>query len=161
MSRVSALLASMAALCSLALGLALLAQYSFEMRPCAWCVLQRLLYILLAIFLSLAAAIGRPLIRKTLASLCVVICAAGATAALYQHHVAAKLLSCDLTLADKIISLTGLDQSLPSLFSATASCAQASVAVVGIPFAYWSFGLFMLLCMGSIWTLKLSRSLKN
>jgi len=47
-----------------------------------------------------------------------------------------------LTLADKIISAMKLDTLLPSVFSATASCADAAVNLLGVPYAFWSLGLF-------------------
>ena len=31
-----------------AVGLALVAQYRFDMYPCAWCILQRVIYLLIA-----------------------------------------------------------------------------------------------------------------
>lgn len=70
---------------------------------------------------------------------------AGTAAALYQHFVAAKLPSCDLTLADRIISGLGLDAWQPEVFEVRASCAEAAVSLLGVPFELWSAALFVLL----------------
>ena len=44
----------MALACVLAIGAALLAQYGFDMRPCPWCILQRLIFIVIALLLRIS-----------------------------------------------------------------------------------------------------------
>jgi disulfide bond formation protein DsbB len=66
----------------------------------------------------------------------------GLAAALYQHLVAAKLPSCDMTLADRIVSGLGLDAWQPEVFEVRASCADAAVSLLGVPFELWSAALF-------------------
>jgi protein dithiol:quinone oxidoreductase len=141
----------MAALCVVAMGLALVAQYQFDMRPCPWCVLQRGLYILLALGFALAAFISQRTMRRSLVALCALLSGAGMASAIYQHQVAAQKFSCNLSLADKIINALELDTAVPSIFSATASCAEAAVSVLGLPFAFWSLGLFSALTLGCVW----------
>ena len=72
--------------------------------------------------------------------------AAGRTAAsrrpLWQHFVAARSASCNLTLADRIVNATGLDALLPDVFEARASCADAAVVLLGVPYEFWSGALF-------------------
>src|SRR6185295_12139188 len=106
-------LLAMAALCIAGVALALVGQYGFDMRPCPWCILQRLLFVLMAL-LCLAGAATR--------------------AAPTQRFVAAKSQSCNLTLADKIVSGLQLESMLPSLFQITGSCADGAVSVLGVPF---------------------------
>lgn len=139
------LLWAMAAACAMALVLALIAQYGWDMRPCPWCVLQRLLYVLVGLACVLGALL--PGARRPLAGVALLVAVAGAASAIYQHTVAAASFSCDLTLADRIVSGLKLDALLPSVFSATASCAEAAVSVLGVPFAYWSLALFVLLAV--------------
>ena len=139
----SRVLWAMAAACVVALGLALIAQYAWDMRPCPWCVLQRLLYVVIAVLCAIGAA--APPLRRPLVGVSLLFAVAGIASALYQHTVAAASSSCNLTLADKIIGALKLDALLPSIFSATASCAEADVSVLGVPFAYWSLTLFVLL----------------
>ena len=38
-----------------AVGLAAIAQYAFDMQPCPWCVLQRLIYIVVGVLALLGA----------------------------------------------------------------------------------------------------------
>ena len=49
------LLWGMAAACVAALALALVAQYVGHMEPCPWCVLQRVIYVVIAIVRTSAA----------------------------------------------------------------------------------------------------------
>ena len=72
---------------------------------------------------------------------------AGGAAALYQNLVAAKLPSCDMTLADRIVSGLGLDAWQPEVFEVRSSCADAAVSLLGVPFELWSFGLFALITL--------------
>ncbi len=77
----------------------------------------------------------------------------GASAALWQHFVAAKAASCDLTLADRLMGQSGLDARWPEVFMATASCADAKVNLLGLPYEFWSLGLFGLLSLVALWVL--------
>ena len=71
---------------------------------------------------------------------------------LHQQFVAAKSASCNLTLADRIIGATQLDRLLPDVFEARASCADAAVNLLGVPYAIWSalaFAIFALLLLAA------------
>lgn len=124
--------------------LALVAQHRFNMEPCPWCILQRMLFVLLAVLAFLAAAVPATLWRRLMAALILPIALSGMAAALWQHFVAAKTSSCALTLADKIISALGLDTLWPDVFEVRASCADGAVSVLGVPFEFWSLALFAL-----------------
>ena len=136
MSRVG--LAAIAALALAAVGAALYTQHQMDMQPCPWCVLQRLIFVLIA----LAALVGL-MLRRTGALLVMALAAAGVASAVWQHFVAAKAASCDLTLADRIMGASGLDGRWPEVFMATASCADAKVDLLGLPYEFWSLGVFV------------------
>jgi len=67
----------------------------------------------------------------------------GVGAALWQQFVAARSQSCNLTLADKIVTATQLDRLLPDVFEARASCADAAVSLLGVPYAFWAAIVFL------------------
>ena len=136
-------LAGIALACLGAVCAALLAQHGFDMQPCPWCILQRLVYLAIAVAALAAAASRRPL-RALLAAVVLALAGAGATAAVYQHVVAAKQYSCNLTFADTVITALGVEKLWPALFQVTATCADAAVSVLGVPFEYWSLALFAL-----------------
>lgn len=138
-------LLGVAAVCIGSVGFALLSQYQFGMQPCPWCTFQRLLYLVIAA-LALLAAAGGGLLRRALAALAALVAAGGVVAAYWQHFHAAQDDACNLTLADRILQSLGLFDLAPSVFAPMASCAEAEVSLLGVPYAFWSLALFLALC---------------
>ena len=135
-----------------AVGMALVSQHVFDRQPCPWCILQRVIFLLVALLLLAGAFLpGRILFvaGAVLASL------SGIAAALYQHFVAAKSDSCNLTLADKIVSGLGLDKAVPEVFEVRASCADAAVDLLHVPYEFWSLGLYVIIAVAAIAALRL------
>jgi disulfide bond formation protein DsbB len=139
-------LLSIAVLCLLALAFALTAQYGFDKQPCAWCVLQRLIYVVIALVCLIGAA-GGAVLSRIMAALTFLLGLGGVAAAWYQYSVASKLLSCDQTFADRVISHSKLDALLPSVFGIFASCMDAVTVIAGVEFSVWSLILFVLLVL--------------
>ena len=136
-------LLAMAALSIAGVGAALYSQYVLEMLPCPWCILQRLVFVVIALVCAAGALVDSRLARRIAALLAAALATAGSVAALYQHFVAAKSNSCALTLADKILTATGLESI--GIFQVKASCADAAVSLLGVPFEFWSLALFVVL----------------
>ena len=136
------LLATLALVSVGAVATAVALQYTFGMQPCPWCILQRVIYLTIA----LAALLG--LLWRTRAgtlasaTLVALLAICGMAAALWQHFVAASSASCDLTLAERIVSALTLDERWPEVFTAYASCKDAAVDLLGVPFELWSLALF-------------------
>jgi disulfide bond formation protein DsbB len=145
-------LVALALLCLAAVAAALVSQHVFDMQPCPWCILQRVIFVLIAVLLLLGAFLPG---RIAFVGLAVLAALAGIAAALYQHFVAAKSTSCNLTLADKIVSGIGLDKLLPPVFEVRASCADAAVDLLHLPYEFWSLGLYVLLAVAAVWALRL------
>ncbi len=154
MSSARAWLAAMAAAAFAAVGAALLAQQVFDMRPCPWCILQRAIFVAIGLLCALGALSPARTVQRGSALLSIALATAGSAAALWQHFVAAKSDSCNLTLADKIINALGLEALWPAMFQVTASCAEAAVAILGVPFEFWSLALFVLLEIAGVWSLR-------
>lgn len=146
----SASLIAIAALCLGAVATALVTQHVFDMQPCAWCVLQRLIALTIALVALLGLAWRAPLGQRlsTLTILLLSLC--GVAAALWHYFVAASSSSCNLTLAERIISGLSLDAVLPEIFQPRASCADAAVKLLGLPYPLWSLALFMLVSVASL-----------
>jgi disulfide bond formation protein DsbB len=81
--------------------------------------------------------------RRIGAGLALVLAACGVSAATWQHFVAANTASCDLSLAERVVGATGLDGRWPDVFMPMASCADAAVTLAGLPYEFWSLGLFI------------------
>jgi disulfide bond formation protein DsbB len=78
----------------------------------------------------------------------------GVTAAWYQEKVAANTFSCAQTLADQIMTKSGLDSAAPWLFGIYASCMDARIKLLGIEYAWWSLAMFTLIGMIALVVLK-------
>lgn len=128
-----------------AVAVALVSQYVFFMQPCAWCVLQRLVYLVIGV-LALVGLVARPLARPA-ALLAALLSVCGIVAAWYQYSVAAHLETCAQTFADRFISGLGLDASVPRLFGIYAMCKDAMVKVLGVEYVVWSMALFALILL--------------
>jgi disulfide bond formation protein DsbB len=132
-------------LCVAGVGIALLSQHVFDMQPCAWCVFQRLIYLVLAVVAALAASTQSLIPRLVCAMLGLSLTIAGVLAAWFQAQVASQSFSCAQTLADLLMTQTGLETAMPALFGIYASCMDARVKVFGLEYAYWSLLLFVVL----------------
>jgi protein dithiol:quinone oxidoreductase len=144
-------LAVVAAVAFGAVGAALITQHGFDMQPCAWCILQRLVFVAIGLAALGGLAWRAPHGRRLLPLLLLLLCGIGIAAALWQHFVAAASDSCNLTLADRVVSATGLDQWLPGVFQPRASCADAAVDLFGVPYEFWSLALFLAIEAAALW----------
>ncbi len=145
------LLAGMAAASLAAVAAALYTQHVLDMRPCAWCVLQRLIFIALAGFALLGLLLPGALGRRLGAGGAMLLADLGAAAALWQHFVAAKSASCTMSFAEKLMGITGFDSRWPEVFAAYASCADAKASLGGLPYEFWSLALFAALSLLGLW----------
>jgi disulfide bond formation protein DsbB len=147
------LLVLVAAASAAGVAMALVSQHVFGLQPCPWCILQRLIFIFIAL-VALAGVVWHSRTGTVVAALGVDLLAlAGIGAALWQHFVAAASESCNLTLADKIVSGLGLDAAWPDVFEARASCADAAATMLGVPYEFWSLALFAVLGSTASWAL--------
>ena len=137
-----------ALICVAAVGAALVSQHVFSMQPCPWCALQRLILLGIAAVCLLAGVLGRSG-RRIGAGVALLLALSGVAAALWQHFKAASSTSCNLTLADKILSSLQLDRLLPGVFEPRASCADAAVNLLGVPYDFWSLALFVLVALAT------------
>ena len=128
-----------------AVGAALVSQHVFDMQPCPWCVLQRLVFVALALAALPALLSRNRTVNQVGAGVTMLLAACGAAAALWQHFVAASTNSCKLSLADRIVSGLGLDSLWPQVFAAYATCADAAVSLWGLPYEAFSLALFVAL----------------
>lgn len=146
-----------AAIALAAVGAALITQHVFEMMPCPWCVLQRLIFVTIALAALPGWLLSAAAPRRIGAALVLLLCAGGVASSLWLHFVAARSASCNLTLADRIMSGLGLDTLLPQVFAAYASCADAAVRLLGVPYEFWSMALFIGLGLGAAVSLRSRR----
>lgn len=137
-SRPGWLLAGIALLSLAAVGAALVSQHVFNMDPCPWCILQRLIFVVIALVCLVGLAS-----KRIAGGLVLLLSLCGVAAALWQHFKAAASSSCAMTVADQIVIFTKLDSLWPDVFLARASCADAAVSLMGIPYDFYSLALFI------------------
>jgi disulfide bond formation protein DsbB len=137
-----------------AVAAALVSQHVYDMQPCPWCVLQRVVFVAIAAVSLPAWLLRLPLARRLLAGTALLLAACGMAAALWQHFVAASSTSCNLTLADRIVSSLGLDGLWPEVFAAYASCADAAVKLAGLPYEFYSLALYAALAVCAVSLLR-------
>jgi disulfide bond formation protein DsbB len=147
----------MAGVCLAAVLSALVSQYVFDMQPCPWCILQRLTFVAIGLLCLIAALWGAPAARGVLTGAALVLAGLGVATGVYQHTVASKSQSCNLTLADRIITGLRADALAPWLFEVKASCADAAVKMLGVPYEFWAMALFVLLGLAALRVLTLAR----
>ena len=155
-ARTTALFAFVAVVSLGALVAALVSQHVYDMQPCPWCVLQRLVFCTIAVFALLGLVWRGAAGGRVAGTFALLLAFAGIAAALWQQLVAAKSESCNLTLADRIVGATTLDRLLPDVFEARASCADAAVSLLGVPYAYWAAACFAVCAIALLRVLRLS-----
>jgi len=146
-----------ALLCFAALAIALVSQHVYDLQPCAWCVLQRVIYLATGLLCLLARWAGRKT-QAAAAAVAGLLAAGGIASAWYQYTVAANLFSCEQTFADRFMNGLGLDAAVPWLFGIYASCSDAAVKVLGLEYALWSLLLFAVLLVLALAALFRRRS---
>lgn len=148
------LLNIIALICLASVVFALFSQHALGMLPCAWCVFQRLIFIVIAIVCLLVNFSGSIFYQKALTLVAAGLSVGGVTAAWYQYSVASISFSCDMTFADVFMSRqTGLDAAVPWLFGIYATCMDASVELFGIEYALWALLLFAAIAIALILSL--------
>ena len=146
----------------LALAAAWVSQHRFDMQPCPWCILQRMVFALLAVLAAVQwvlqsvrpaqAQVQGPTgpvtrLNTVLTAGRGLLALSGLAAAVWQHTVAASSLSCNLSWADRFIAATGLDGSWPELFQPRANCMEAKAWLLGVPYEFYSAALFILIAV--------------
>ncbi|AVG38998.1 disulfide bond formation protein B [Achromobacter insolitus] len=144
-SRSERLLRLIALFCFGAVGVALVSQHVFDMPPCAWCVMQRLIYLVIGVIALAGGFGGGRVLTRLCGALTALLSLSGIAAAWYQYSVAANMLSCDQTFADRFMTGIGLESAVPWLFGIYATCMDAKVPVLGIEYALWSLALFVII----------------
>ena len=138
------LLCGIAAACIAAVVIALISQHVYGMQPCAWCVLQRMAFLAVALSCGLALLIRNLAAQFFIHAVAIGYSVSGIASSLWQHFNAASSISCTPSLADRTLAKLGFDVWAPGLFAPRASCADSAVNLLGIPYEFWSLTAFVL-----------------
>ncbi len=139
--------------CWSALGVALYSQYVLQILPCAYCILQRVVYLLMAVSFSLSSvqfAYGKKNVQDYASVLWWgTLSATGLGIALYQIMVAKVSDTCGFSWGQQLLDAARLEQLWPWLFEVQALCAGNEARLMGVPFEVWSAGGFVLMLLWS------------
>jgi disulfide bond formation protein DsbB len=141
------LLVLVAITCIAAVAFAVASQSWWKMQPCAWCIFQRVLLLGIAAVCIVGVLWRQTAGRMLTGALALLLALSGIASALWQHFHAASALSCDRSLAERIIGALDLENLWPRVFAVRASCADAAASLLGIPYDWWSLTLFALIAV--------------
>lgn len=137
---------------SLALvGAALYLQHVKDMLPCPLCVIQRYLFLGIALFALIGAFAGK---IKAFTSLAL-LCALGGLGVVGKHLyvLAHPGFSCGIDPMETMLNKIPTATMLPWLFRADGLCEAAQDQVLGLNVPQWSALWFVLLTLSLIWVL--------
>jgi disulfide bond formation protein DsbB len=145
------LLLAIAFACFAMLGVALYLQHAMDMLPCPLCVIQRYLFLAVAVGCLIGAGIGKPKVGFGIG----LLAALGGLAVAGKHLyvLAHPGFSCGIdpleTSLNKIFPAT----MLPSVFRADGMCEDALAPFFGLSIPQWSFFGFAVIALVTLWAL--------
>jgi disulfide bond formation protein DsbB len=142
---------------SLALvGAALYLQHAKDMLPCPLCVIQRYLFLGVAIFSLIGAFAGK---IKVFAGLALLSALGGlGVVAKHLYVITHPGFSCGIDPMETILNKIPTATALPWLFRADGLCEAAQDTVLGLAVPQWSAVWFAILTASLIWVLARRRS---
>jgi disulfide bond formation protein DsbB len=132
-------------------GAALYLQHAKDMLPCPLCVIQRYLFLGIAIFSLIGAFAGK---IKAFAGLAL-LSALGGLGVVGKHLyvLAHPGFSCGIDPMETVLNKIPTATMLPWLFRADGLCEAAQDTVLGLPCPQWSAVWFVLLTLALVWVL--------
>lgn len=140
-----------------------------NLEPCHLCIVQRGLFMLLALFAVLAAWAAQPRVPPVIAALPAVIFALlagfGSGVATWQSWLQWQPLDDDLSCVGAQpgpleLLVEWLGQQMPSLFLASGFCEDEQLDILGLSLANWAWIAFTLSLAAAIWLLWRGRVIR-
>ena len=147
--------------CVALLGGAYFMQYGpGQMQPCPLCILQRYVYMAIAVIALTTAAIGpNRLFAMLVAVVLNVLATLGAGLALWQVTKGDTMTSCDTDLVGQIVYALPMRAWWPEFLAAYGGCADKVPPIFGISVPVWSMFWFVgFAAIGGLVFIKLRRS---
>ncbi len=135
--------------CVAALGVALYLQHVTHLDPCPWCVVQRILFVLIGL-IALAGALHRPRAFGLTAYAIVIglLSMSGIAAATYHINLQsnpARAAQCAGSIVERLLDLSGLGNMIPPLFQYDGPCTLKPWSMLGLSIPEWSLVGFVLI----------------
>lgn len=132
-------------------GFALYLQHAKDMLPCPLCVIQRYLFLGVAVFSLVGAFAGK---IKAFAGLALLSALGGlGVAGKHLYVIAHPGFSCGIDPMETVLNKIPTATLLPSVFRADGLCEAALDDVLGLSVPQWSALWFVLLALALVWVL--------
>jgi len=137
--------------CLAILGFALYLQHVERLYPCPWCIVQRLLFIAVAL-VSLVAALhrGGPLVATFYAMFGAATAVGGAVAAGYHIYLQAdeaRAKACAGSVVERFLDRSDIGSWIPPLLQYDGPCTLAPWSLLGLSIPEWSLICFIALAV--------------
>jgi disulfide bond formation protein DsbB len=149
------LLLAIAAACFAMLGVALYLQHGLDMLPCPLCVIQRYLYLAIAVGCLIGAGVGKPKLGFGIGFLAAL--GGLGVAGKHLYILAHPGLSCGIDPVETALNKIFTATLLPSVFRADGMCEDALAPVLGLSIPQWSFLGFAIFALVTLWALSRRR----
>jgi len=145
------ILLSIAAVSIALVGAALYLQHARDMLPCPLCIIQRYLFLGIAIFSLIGAFSGKIKAFTALA----LLSALGGLGVVGKHLyvIANPGFSCGIDPMETVLNKIPTATLLPSVFRADGLCEAAQETVFGLAVPQWSAVWFVILTLALLWVL--------
>ncbi|MDC8757722.1 disulfide bond formation protein B [Janthinobacterium fluminis] len=145
------LLLSVAAACFAVLGAAMYLQHGLDLLPCPLCVIQRYLFLAVAVACLAGAAAGKPKLGAGLG----LLAALGGLGVAGKHLyvLAHPGLSCGIDPMETMLNKIVTAEYLPFMFRADGLCEDATMPFFGLSIPQWSLVCFGLFALATLWLL--------
>lgn len=142
---------AIAAACLALVGAALYLQHVQNMMPCPLCVIQRYLYLTIALCCLLGAAMGQPKVGAGLG----LLGALGGLGVVGKHLyvLAHPGFSCGIDPMETMLNKIPTATAMPWMFHADGLCEDARDTLFGLSIPAWSAVWFAILAVSLVWLL--------
>ena len=151
MNQSRTLLLSIDAACIALLGVAMILQHGMDMLPCPLCVLQRYLFLGVAVACLIGALAGKPRFGASLGLLGAL--GGMGVAGKHLYVLANPGLSCGIDPLQTSLNKIFTAEYLPFMFQADGLCEDALAPFFGLSIPQWSFLWFALFGLALAWVL--------
>lgn len=149
------LLALLGLICLGLVGGALYVQEALGQYPCPLCIIQRYLFLLIALLAFIGAAFNRPTGNRMAAWLILLVALVGIGVAGRLVYVQANPgESCGIDVVQLWTDAIPLAQWAPTLFQATGMCGDAYEPILGLSMATWGLVGFVAIAVGVLLGLR-------
>ena len=141
--------------CVAVLGAALYLQHVNNLDPCPWCIVQRILFIVIGL-IALVGALHRPqafgvTAYATVLGVLSMLGIAAATYHIYLQSDPARAGKCVGSIVERLLDRSGVGSMIPSLLQYDGPCTLKPWALLGLSIPEWSLVSYVMVLIAVGW----------